>query len=223
MSRTITIRGTAQVSTKPDLVILTIKLRAKDKEYDQAMEKASHQLSQLKESLLSIGFEDEEIKTTYFSVDTDYENQEVRSGYYKRIFLGFVCHHHLKLSFDLDMEKLSKTLTTITHCVAEPELGISFTVKDATMINEELLRVATVNAKRKADLLCEASGVSLGPVLRIDYNWNEINIYSNTQFFMTQESMGLQEQRMGKSLDLQPDNIDLRDTVTFVWEIKEAL
>ena len=44
------------VSTRPDFVILTMKLEAKDKEYDKAMELAAKQLEQPNTSLTAIGF-----------------------------------------------------------------------------------------------------------------------------------------------------------------------
>ena len=44
-------------------------------------------------------------------------------------------------------------------------------MKDATAINEEMLRSATANAKKKAEILCEASGVTMGDLIAIDYNW----------------------------------------------------
>ena len=52
-----------------------------------------------------------------------------------------------------------------------PELSIVFTVKDPSAVNKELLKSATANAREKAEILCEASGVELGKLLIIDYNW----------------------------------------------------
>lgn len=78
-------------------------------------------------------------------------------------------------------------MAAIAHCLAQPELSIAFTVKDPTAVNEALLREATVNAKKKAELLCEASGVKLGQLLTIDYNWDELNIFSNTRYDMAED------------------------------------
>ena len=99
-----------------------------------------------------------------------------------------------------------------------PQLTIAFTVKDATAINEEMLRSATVNAKRKAEILCEASNVKMGQLLSIDYNWGELNIYSNTRYDMAEDCMPMMA--MPKSIDIEPDDIDVSDTATFVWEIQ---
>ena len=118
------------------------------------------------------------------------------------------------------MTRLSQALAAIAKCLAQPELSIAFTVKDATAVNEALLREATVNAKRKAELLCEASGVKLGQLLTIDYNWGELNIYSDTRYDMAEYCMIDAAPMMAKSIDIEPDDIDVRDTATFVWEIE---
>lgn len=220
MPRTITVKGIAKVSTKPDFVVLSMKLEAKDKEYDKAMDRAAEQLEQLNNSLVSIDFEKNAVKTTNFNVDTDYDSYKDKKGNYRQVFSGFVCKHQLKLSFDFDMKKLSQALAAVAKCLAHPEINISFTVKDASAVNEALLREATANAKRKAELLCEASGVKLGQLLTIDYNWSELNIYSDTRYNMAKYSLMEAAPMMTRSIDIEPNDIDVRDTATFVWEIE---
>ena len=61
-------------------------------------------------------------------------------------------NHRLKVSFDFDAKVLSKALGTIAGCIAEPELSISFTVKEPSAVNEALLKSATINAKKKAEI-----------------------------------------------------------------------
>lgn len=218
MTRTITVKGVGNILARPDYVILTMKLEAKDKEYDKAMDMAAEQLSRLNDSLVSIGFEKESVKTTNFDVHTDYENCKDKRGNYQRVFIGFVCKHQLKLAFDFDMGRLSQVLTAAANCLAHPELSIAFTVKDPTAVNDALLRAAAINAQKKAELLCEASGVKLGQLLTIDYNWGELNIFSDTDYDL--EESCLHESPMYlRSMTIEPDDIEVRDTATFVWEI----
>lgn len=60
---------------------------------------------------------------------------------------------------------------------------------DPSAVNKELLKSATVNAREKAEILCEASGVKLGELLTIDYNWGELNIISHTDYMMEEKCM----------------------------------
>lgn len=218
MPRTITVKGTGRVTARPDYVVLTMKLETKNKEYDSAMDAAAKQLAQLNDSLVSIGFEKEEVKTRDFKVHTDYDSCKDKKGNYQRIFSGFVCRHQLKLSFDFDMTKLSQTLSVVANCLAHPELSIAFTVKDPAAVNDALLREVAINAKKKAEVLCEASGVELGRLLTIDYNWERLNIFSKTRHEIEKESL-TRTPTFLKPVIMEPEGIDVSESAVFVWEI----
>lgn len=217
MARTITVKGIGRASAKPDYVVLSMTLEAKHKDYQEAMTMTADQIQYLNDTLTGIGFEKGSTKTTNFNVRTDYDRVKDRYGNYESIFRGYEVTHQLKLAFDFDMRRLSRALSAIAGCLSQPELSIAFTVKDATSINEEMLRSAAVNAKRKAEILCEASGVKLGDLIAIDYNWGELDIYSHTRFDCCEEAMA--PMAAAKTIDINPDDIDVSDTATFVWEI----
>lgn len=217
MTRTITVKGIGKVTAKPDQVVISMTLEALDKDYEKAMNRASDNLAQLSNLLCYIGFEKEDLKTTNFNVDTDYESERDSKGNYRQIFRGYLVTHDLKLSFDFDVQMLAKALTTVSKCISNPRLSIAFTVKDETAIKEEMLRSAAANARRKAEILCAGSGVQLGELLTINYNWGEINVYSRTQYDNTVQ---LCMRKAPKSMDINPDDIEVSDTATFVWEIR---
>lgn len=218
MPRTITVKGVGKVSARPNYIVLSMTLESRNIKYEVAMEKAAESIDLLNEALAGVGFGQSSIKTTNFRVQTDYSDELQKTGRYKRSFDGYVVNHNLKVEFDFESERLKKALSAVGSCLAHPRLSIAFTVKDSTAINEEMLRSATVNAKRKAEILCEASEVELGSLLSIDYNWGELNIFSDTRYYMNQES--LDSPRMAKSIEIEPDNIDVSDSATFIWEIK---
>jgi len=219
MPRTITVKGMGRVTTAPDYVVISMSLEAHEQDYEATMELAAKKIEQLNASLEEIGFEKKSVKTTNFNVRTDYERVKDRSGNYKSVFNGYICSHRLKVEFDFDTKRLAQTLYAISRCLAQPELSISFTVKDPSAVNKELLRSATINAKEKAQILCEASGVELGQLLTIDYNWGELNIVSHTDYMLEEKCMAMPVGGLA-DMDIEPDNIDVSDTATFVWEIK---
>ena len=66
-------------------------------------------------------------------------------------------------------------------CIGHSYFCTNATINDCllyTSISEELLINATENAKTKAEILCKASGNTLGQLLNIDYNWGELNVFS---------------------------------------------
>ena len=218
MQRTIVVKGIGNVSVKPDYIVISMRLKAQDIEYDRAMDMEAEQLAKLKESLISVGFDDADLKTEDFDVNTDYDSFNDDQGIYQRIFKGYVCSHSLKLSFDFNTEKLSETLSVISKCLSNPDLYISFTVKDKSAINDKLLHNAAINAKEKATILCSASEVELGQLLAINYNWGEIDVYSTTKYDFAEDCrVGASQSR---NIDFVPEDIDMEDTVTYTWEIK---
>lgn len=76
---------------------------------------------------------------------------------------------------------------------------------------------AAKNARKKAETLCAAIGAKLGSLVRIDYNWGEINIYSHTKYnggFFGSAPTGVYSEP-----EIDPEDIKLNDNATFVWEI----
>ena len=219
MARTITVKGIGKASAKPDYVVLSMTLESNHMDYDKAMDMAAGHIQHLNETLEGIGFEKGSVKTTNFNVRMDYEREKDRYGNYKSVFKDYEVTHNLKLAFDFSMNRLSQALSAIAGCLSHPQLSVAFTVKDATAINEEMLRSATANAKRKAESLCEASNVTMGDLIAIDYSWGELDIYSHTHYDCCEDAIP-PIMVACKSIDIEPDDIDVSDTATFVWEIK---
>ncbi len=217
MNRTITVKGTGKASASPDYVILGMSLSSQEMEYDDAMALAAQRIDRIGQAVRPLGFDPTDVKTTGFQVDTHYDRYQDEDGHWCREFDGYVVSHNLTLGFDFDAKKLSAVLGAITSCGANPELSIRFTLKDDTAVKEELLCSATRSAKRKAEVLCRAADVRLGQLLQMDYNWSEMRLFSPTRYAL--ESDSIQMCCSAPEVDFTPDDIDLSDSVAFVWEI----
>ena len=214
MDRTITVKGSAKLFLRPDYVVITMNLTAEDKDYDEAMAQGSARLDALRDALAAIGYDRKELKTTNFNVSTEYDFQNDQYGNGRRVFRGYACTHELKLALDFDAARLGETLSAITGCEATPDLNVRFTVKDTDAVSDELLRQAADNALRRAKVLAAASGVSLGQLVRIDYSWGNRDFVSPTAF----AAGGML--RAKATMDFTPEDIDINDQATFVWEIR---
>lgn len=216
MNRFITVKGIGKVSAKPDLIELELTLSRKNMDYNKTMKVSTEAINTLQEAVMSLGFEKKDLKTSDFRVNTSYESVQDSRNNYKQVFDGFVCTHSLKLEFDFDMKKLSDVLSTFAECSAKPEFSVNFSIKDKAAVSEALLVNASNNARQKAEILAKASGVTLGQIITIDYNWGELHLYSPTNFVLFDE---IKPQGARMSMDMEPEDIDVSDTVTFVWEI----
>ena len=215
MARTITVKGTGALKAAPDYVVLSMELETKEKLYEKAMEEATARIGRIQSAVEAAGFSREDLKTKAFNVRTDYVNKKNQYGSHDYVFTGYVVTHNLSLAFDFDPGRLAKALSAVTSSDAAPELHISFTVKDPEQISSELLRSAAENALKKAEVLCDALHVKLGQLINISYNWGELDVYSETRYEMPVECMS----RDCAAPEFVPDDIDVNDTATFVWEI----
>ena len=216
MTRTISVKGVGKACVAPDQVVLQMNMVSRSEDYEGAMLMETDKLEQLADAVERLGFEKESLKTTSFNVETDYEWDSDRR---LNVFVGYRIKHEFKLEFDLDIRRLSSVLSAVSSCSADPEISVKFTVKDAEAVNEALLRSATENAKRKAQVLCSASGHQLGQLLSISYNWAELNIYSKTDFQL--DDYEYAEGACYEPMAINPDDIKVSDSATFVWEIDD--
>ncbi|MCD2503105.1 SIMPL domain-containing protein [Clostridium sp. NSJ-145] len=217
MERLITVKGIGNISVTPDLIIITMNLVSHKYNYDETMKLATESVNELEKAIEEVGFNKKDLKTTNFNITTSYKSYYDENNNYKSKFDGYKCEQDLKLEFDLDMEILSKVITAITKSKVEPRFNIRFSVKDKDEINKELLIKATENARSKAEVLTKAARVTLGRLVSIDYNWSEINIYSNTTYEIENKSYAIAETY---APSIEPEDIKISDTVAFVWEIK---
>lgn len=217
MAKTITVKGVGKATVKPDLVEIRMTLSTKDKVYEKSMSMAAEQIDSLKTAFESAGFGEGSLKTTNFDIRTVYDSVRDRDRNYVSVFSGYECTHNLKLVFDFDTKRLSAALGAIAESRVNPKINIDFTVKNPAAVNELILQDASANARRKAEVLCAASGVKLGELVCIDYNWGEITYVSQAKYAM--EDCIVAAAAAPCDIDIDPDDIDAGDTATFVWEI----
>ena len=68
--RTITVKGTGNVSARPDYIILSLNIEANSKNYDLAMSEAAERIEKLQGVAVRVGYRKEDLKTTSFDVQT---------------------------------------------------------------------------------------------------------------------------------------------------------
>lgn len=212
--RTVTVKGQGNVRQQPDLVVITLNVESKHYDYEQAMAVASESTQSLADQVESLGFDRKDLKTTSFDIDTDYESYKDQQDNYQSRFIGYIVRQRLNLTFDFDSKKLGEVLKGIAETSANPTLSIGFSVKDKALLEEKLLIDAANSATRRAEILTKAAGTELGALLSIDYDWSELHLYSevNVRSNMLLEASALPE--------IEPEDIEVGDTVRFVWEIK---
>ncbi len=217
--RTIKITGKGCLKIRPDLTRITMTLEGLDPEYARALEASARDTGEIKTLLAEFGFAQSDVKTLHFSVDTEYESVQELNVYRQR-FVGYRYRHTMKLEFFSDNDRLGKILYALANCAAKPELHISYTVSDPEAAKDELLTSAVKDAGHKARVLTEAAGLTLGKIESMDYSWGELDLEVRPMYRM--EAAGsILAAKASFDMDLEPDDIQVTDTVTVIWQIEE--
>lgn len=218
MEKYITISGVGKVNVVPDQIVLELRLSIRRLEYVKTMRVAADAIDSMRRALVKLDFPENALKTTDFQITAEYRTVKDCRGDCHEVFEAWLCSHSLKLEFPFDLELLSKVLLALGKTDEPPKLQVSFTVADETKVSAELLRSATANARSKAEILCEAGGAELGELLRINYNWDELELFSATRY----EDGDLARRVCCKSqpMYLDPEEIKVCDSAVFIWAIR---
>ena len=220
--RTIRVTGKGQIKVHPDMTRITMTLEGTFEDYGEALHHSSLETEKLKDLLCAFGFVRSDLKTLNFGVDTEYESYK-EQGVYKQRFKGYKYRHLLKIEFESDNERLGKILYALAHCSVKPEFRISYTVKDPESAKNELLGKAISDACEKAAVLAKAAGVSVGEIESIDYSWGEVDFVVSpmNRALLAESALPMAAPSDGSyEMDIEPDDIEVSDTVTVIWKIQ---
>lgn len=223
MEKTIRVTGKGNLSVKPDTIRLIMTIEGMSYEYEQAVKESADMTEKMKDMFEKLGFDRSELKTIYFNVNPEYESYQAKDKSWKRRFEGYKYMHRTKIEFPADNSILGKVLFALGHSVIQPEFSIEYTVKNPEKSKNELLANAVKDSMEKANVLADAAGVVLGDIVTIDYSWAEIDFVSRPMNTMMLEECCMRapaETDGSYDIDIEPDDIDVSDSVTVVWSIK---
>ena len=210
--RTIRVTGKGKVNVKPDMTRIRITLEETFLEYGDTLEASAANTAELRNLLTRFDFEPSDLKTLRFNVETEFKWEDN-----KRVFVGYKYEHVMKVEFPSDNDRLGKILYALAESPLNPEFSLAYTVKDPEAAKNELLGKAVTDAMKKAKVLTDAAGVKLQEIQSIDYSWGEIDFEVRPMDGMVCKSLAAEVDSY--DLDIEPDDIEVTDTVTVVWEI----
>ena len=220
--RTIRVTGKGQIKVKPDTTRITMFLEGTWPEYGETLRHSSQDTERLKDVLSAFGFERSDLKTLNFNVETEYESYKDK-GTYKQRLIEYKFTHMMKVEFPSDNDRLGKVLYALANCPLKPEFRLSYTVSDPEAAKNDLLGKAVTDAKEKASVLTQAAGVTLKDIQSIDYSWGEIDFEYRpmNRMLMADEYLArpMAAESSSYDMDIEPDDIEVSDTVTVLWEI----
>ena len=217
--REMRVTGRGRISVKPNRIRLMLTLSDVKKDYDKALKEASAKSAELQKAFCGCGFSEEDLKTVNFSVDAEYTGYSDKDGNWKQRFVGYRFNQMLKIEFPLDNDKLGQILYALAKSGVKSEFRIQYTVSNPEACRNELLGKAVSDAKEKAAILAEASGVKLGAIQTIDYSFGTMEIYSEPVNFRSMKVAESCCEDSAYGMNIVADDIQLDDNVTVSFEI----
>lgn len=220
MEKTIRVTGKGKLSVKPDRIRLNMKLEGVRETYEETLNLSVEGVEILKTRFEILGFKSTDLKTLTFHIDTKYESYRDINNDWKKRFEGYEFQHNMKIEFDADNKLLGTVLYELAKCPIKPEFSIHYTIKNPEAAKNELLAKAVADSKVKAEVLTIAAGVELGDIVNIDYSWGEIEFISRPMDRLMEAPTCNSTKECSYEFDIEPDDIDVTDTVTLIWSIK---
>ena len=217
--KTIRVTGRGQIKVKPDLTRIRITLEDTHASYEETLCRSSERSQALRTLLQFFDFAPSDLKTLNFQVNTEYESYQ-EDGVYKQRFRGYTYMHEMKIEFPIDNERLGRILFALSESEIKPVFQISYTVSNPEDAKNTVLAQAVSDAAKKARVLADAAGVSLGTIQSIDYSWDQVNLEVRPMMKMMAVGENSTADR-AFALDIELEDINLTDVVTVVWEIAQ--
>lgn len=177
--KSITVTGTGVVKIVPDIAYINIGVTSQNEVVTDAISENSAQAQAIKDALIKLGVEEEDIQTSSFSVypQSNYDYQGNITG------TTFVVNNNVYVTVR-DLSTMGELLGKITESGANSIYGIDFDVQDKSDALTQSRELALEFARQQAEEIAEASGVKLGDILTI-------SVYSNDVPYIVSDSYGL--------------------------------
>ncbi len=222
MERTIRVTGTGRISVKPNTTIINLNFDNVLPTYDAALKSSAEDVAIVKDALVRAGLSRDSLKTINFDINTHYESYRDEKGNYKSRFDGYQYRQSLRFKFPIDNKTLGKVLYQLGQLDVNPEFSIYYSIEDTESIKNELLGNAIADAKKKAEVIANASGVVLEEILEINYNWIDVEFRTRPYSLHDKVMMckSTPDVNGAYDIDIEPNDIDKTDNVTIIFKIK---
>lgn len=156
--RTLNVTGQGKVEASPDIAYITLGVVTEHKDAGTAQDDNRQKMSSIILAIKSLGVKDDDIKTTNYSIYPRY-NYIKETG--ERHIIGYTVNNSVQVTIR-DISKVGKIIDMASKNGVNTSGGITFGLSDYEKYYNEALRNAVETAKRKAETMAGALGITLG-------------------------------------------------------------
>lgn len=151
----ITVVGTGEILVPADVAVVTLGVSAADRDVLTAQAKVNETIAKVRKALIAAGVHEEDISTDYINIYAMYDYSDS-----KEELTAYNANSTLAVRVS-DMDEVGNVIDTAFEAGANTLNGIQFSATNTTEAKEKALKAAMKDAKEKAEVLAEASGLQI--------------------------------------------------------------
>ncbi|MEN7548421.1 SIMPL domain-containing protein [Rapidithrix thailandica] len=205
------VRGQGELKAKPDVAVLHMQLKVVDMDFNAVMNNLNKKVNQITKHLVKAGFSKEQLKTSMYQIS---ENTLWRNG--TRIDSGYVGTQNLMVEVSTEEAELTKAINTLSESPVDSRISFSFKLSDEKQktVQAEVIRLAIRDAKSKAELIADESGLKL--VMVKDIKYGSSNIHPPVPMRMENFKVSAD----GAAAQFQVQDFNIQDEILVVWQLQ---
>jgi uncharacterized protein YggE len=175
---TVTVVGHGSVIVTPDIATVIVGVQITKPTITEAQSEATTQMTAIIDAIKAAGVAEQDIQTSYYSVNVlfNYDN----TGNPTEV-VGYQVSNQVSVVVR-DLDKVGSLLADVVGAGANTIYGITFGVEDPSGAESEARAKAVADARKRAEELAQAAGLSLGRVLTISEGTAPAIPYATSQF-----------------------------------------
>jgi len=206
---TITVIGFDENKSEPDLVVIYLRILARDKDSAaEAKDQVAEIIDKVINDLKALGLTDDEIETASYNIQQEYE--WVNNS---RVFKGYLVTCSIKVTIK-DFDKAGKVIDASVDAGALVDsIDFEFSKEKQDEIKTQVMAEAAKDAKEKAEGIVSALGQQLGKVKSVSPEY----AYQPYRYWSYDNVMGLE--KSAPPTIIMPEDLTVSSTLTVVFEI----
>jgi len=210
--RTLTVTGSGSTRISPDVVSVTLGIQTRNDDVAQAVTQNNVLAGRIMEAARTIGVENADMRTVYFSVSSQPKYDEFGSPTGD---VSFFVDNSLQVTLR-DVTKLPDLLQGSINAGANSIYGVNFSVANTKPAEDEARLKALADAQARAGELAGAAAVTLGTIQTVT-----TNAYSGfAQSYYPGYGLGGGGGDGAQAVPTQPGSLEVTVQVTVVYNVK---
>ncbi|MDD3937981.1 SIMPL domain-containing protein [Rhodoferax sp.] len=201
----ITVKSFGNASAMPDGINIALSVASQMKDYPQTIDGLNTKVSAINAALTRAGCAEP-------AVTKAYRVSEVWSDKYdaaKRQFQGYKATQKLGVTIPVNNVLLGRVFEELSSSDSQPDIGITFVVRDHDALEKDARVNAVIKAKEAATDLADASGLRLMAVKSIDFTGSSCSYEADLSH--------LYQADRASTPEVTPDVISQEESVLMVW------